>query len=99
EIFDDFRHRKLDALVAVAGTMSHGVDGLQQAGRYILWACPPYSFEEYTQANGRLVRSGQKEKVVILHLVQSALDRELFARLNSKARLQDTVLDLLKSKL
>lgn len=99
ELFDDFRHRRLDALVAVAGTMSHGVDGLQHAGRYILWACPPYSFEEYDQANGRLLRSGQQQKVVIYHLTQSALDTELFARLDSKARLQDTVLNLLKSKI
>lgn len=95
EIFDQFKRGKLDALVAVAGTMSHGVDGLQERGRYVLWAQPPYSYEEYEQANGRLVRSGQENNVIIYHLVQNPLARELFSRLNSKRKLQDTVLDLI----
>jgi superfamily II DNA or RNA helicase len=94
-IFDTFKHGGLDALVAVAGTMSHGVDGLQNVCRYVLWASPPYSFEEYDQANGRIVRNGQRNDVVIYHLVQNDLAKELFARLQSRARLQDTVLNLI----
>ena len=95
QIFDRFKKFQLDALVAVAGTMSHGVDGLQDAGRYILWAQPPYSYEEYEQANGRLIRSGQNNNVVIKHLIQNPLARELFSRLKSKRKLQDTVLNLI----
>jgi hypothetical protein len=38
------------------------------------------------------VRSGQKKKVVIGHIITSTLAKEMFNRLESKARLQDAVL-------
>lgn len=99
EAFQAFRRAELDVLVAVSGTMSHGVDGLQQAGRYVVWALPPYSYEEYVQANARLHRSGQTEQVVIYHIVQSGLAKGLFDRLDSKSQLQDEVLGLLRRNL
>ncbi len=93
ELFDAVNRNELDALVAVAGTMSHGLT--LTASRYVLWALPPHSYEEYEQANGRVIRQGQRNDVVIYHIVQNKLAHDLFLRLKSKARLQDAVLNLI----
>lgn len=92
--FDRVQSGTLDALVAVAGTMSHGLT--LTGARYILWALPPYSFEEYDQANGRVIRSGQRNDVVIYQLVQNNLARDLFKRLETKEKLQTAVLNLIE---
>jgi SNF2 family DNA or RNA helicase len=93
ELFDQVQAGTLDALVAVAGTMSHGLT--LTGSRYVLWALPPHSYEEYEQANGRVVRDGQKNDVVIYHLVQNRLAKDLITRLKSKAQLQEAVLNLI----
>ena len=95
DYFDRVQSGNIDAVVAVASTMSHGLT-LTNA-RYILWATPPYSYETYDQANGRVIRQGQKNNVVIYHLVQNSLAKDLFRRLESKARIQDTVLNLIEN--
>lgn len=92
-LFDRVQSQQIDALVAVASTMSHGLT--LTGARYILWATPPHSYEEYEQANGRVIRSGQRNNVVIYHVVQHRVARDLFHRLQSKQRLQDTVLNLI----
>jgi SNF2 family DNA or RNA helicase len=91
--FDRVQSGTLDALIAVAGTMSHGLT--LTSARYILWALPPYSFEEYDQANGRVIRDGQRNDVVIYHLIQNNLARDLFKRLETKEKLQTAVLNLI----
>lgn len=92
-LFDALQEGTIDALVAVAGTMSHGLT--LTASRYVVWLQPPFSYEEYEQANGRVIRKGQRNNVVIYHIVQNRLARSLFDRLKSKARLQDAVLNLI----
>lgn len=85
---------ELDALVAVASTMSHGVT-LDRAN-YVLWVGPTFRAEEYEQANGRVLQAESSKHIVVSHLVTSPLARELYNRLKSKARLQDAVLKLLE---
>jgi len=92
-IFDAVQAGTIDAVVAVAGTMSHGLT--LTSSRYVVWVQPPFSYEEYEQANGRVIRNGQRNAVVIYHLVQNRLAKSLFDRLKSKARLQEAVLDLI----
>jgi len=41
----------------------HGVDGLQDAYRHMIWLSPPWSRESWTQTVGRLWRRGQKSEV------------------------------------
>lgn len=94
QVFDAFQAGELDAIVAIPGTMSHGLTLTNS--RYVLWASPPFSFETYDQANGRVIRKGQKNDVIIYHLVQNKLASELFSRLKSKERLQEAVLHLLE---
>lgn len=96
-IFDAIQAGRLDAVVAVARTMSHGLT-LTNA-RYVVWASPPYSFEEYEQANGRVVRKGQSRKVTIYHLVCNDMSKRLFRRLRTREKLQKTLLEILQKGL
>jgi SNF2 family DNA or RNA helicase len=95
-LFDAFQAGELDAIVAVPSTMSHGLTLTRS--RIVVWASPPFSFETYEQANGRVIRRGQKNNVLIYHLVQTSLDKDLFSRLESRQRLQEAVLNLLTIK-
>lgn len=92
-LFDGVLSGELRALVAVPETMSHGLT--LTTARYVLWCAPPFKAESYEQANGRVIRPGQRNGVVIAHIVPSKLVRSLYARLKSKGRLQDAVLQLL----
>lgn len=94
-LFDRVQRDDINALVAVAGTMSHGLT-LTKA-RYVLWPLPPYSYEEYDQSNGRVIREGQRNDVVVYHLVSCKLAADLFKRLQTKEKLQQTVLKLLEN--
>jgi SNF2 family DNA or RNA helicase len=93
DIFDALQAGELDAVVAVPSTMSHGLT--LTAASTIIWTVPPFSVETYQQANGRIVRPGQKNKVIIYHLTRNHIDRELFSRLKTRTRLQDVVLKLI----
>lgn len=95
-VFDQFQAGDLDAIVAIPSTMSHGLNLTRS--RVVIWASPPFSFETYEQANGRVVRKNQENNVVIYHLVQNYVDKILFSRLQSKKRLQDAVLELISGK-
>lgn len=88
---------KLDALVAVPGTMSHGVDGLQHSMRFMLWAAPTYSVESYQQSIGRLVRTGQLHNVTIGHIITSKLAKSIYDGISSSAELQNMVLEEIRS--
>lgn len=94
-IFDGFMAGSTKAIVAVPETMSHGLT--LTASRFVLWCAPPFKAESYEQANGRVIRPGQKNGVVIAHIIPSRLVRGLYERLRSKARLQDSVLELLET--
>ena len=94
--FDAIQKRAIKAVVAVAGTMSHGLT--LTASRYIVWALPPFSFEEYDQANGRVIRPEQKSPVVIYHLIQHPLTANLFRRLQTKETLQQAVLRMIEER-
>lgn len=95
-VFDQFQAGDLDAIVAIPSTMSHGLN-LTRA-RVVVWASPPFSFEVYEQANGRIIRKNQENNVIIYHLIQNYVDKLLFSRLRSKKRLQDAVLELISEE-
>ena len=59
---------KIPALVLHPRSGGHGLN-MQEGGRHVLWYSLPYSREEYDQLNARLHRSGQKDEVIIHHLV------------------------------
>jgi SNF2 family DNA or RNA helicase len=81
-------------IVAQPGAMSHGLT-LTEAST-IIWYAPITSNETYQQANGRITRPGQKQTQFIINIEGSEVERRIFARLQSKEKLQGMLLKLLK---
>lgn len=78
----------------------HGVDGLQVGGNVIVWFGLPFSLDLYEQANARLHRPGQKNGVVVHHLVAvDTIDEEIMDVLSSKGDMQQALLDAVKKEL
>lgn len=67
---------------------------------HVIWFGLTWSLELYQQANGRLYRQGQKQKVIIHHLVvQGGMDEEVMVALEQKGDNQDRLPDVLKARI
>lgn len=64
----DWNAGKIPLLLCHPASAGHGLN-LQQGGHIIVWYGLPWSLELYQQANARLPRPGQKQSVIIHHLV------------------------------
>jgi len=60
---------KIKMWVTDARSISHGIDGLQVAGRIAVWMTPTYSFETYSQTNARLIRTGQSQTTIVYRIL------------------------------
>ena len=86
-------------LLCHPASAGHGLN-LQQGGHITIWFGLTYSRELYDQANARLHRPGQKEAVVIHHLVcKDTVDEKVMDALHSKGEVQQALLDALKQYL
>lgn len=84
-------------LVHPAGA-GHGLN-LQSGGNIIVWYGLTWSLELYQQANARLYRQGQKETVIIHHLItENTCDERVLNSLQGKADVQNDLLEALKAK-
>ena len=84
----------LRLLVADPGTMAHGLT--LTAANTVIWYGPTDRAEYYQQANDRVNRPGQVRPTLIVQLAATALEREIFARLQDKQSLQGALLTLVK---
>lgn len=84
-------------LIAHPGTMSHGLT--LTSANTIIWYAPITSNEQYVQANGRIERIGKTQVSNVVHIESTELEKEMYARLQRKGKLQGLLLDLIqKSK-
>jgi SNF2-related domain/Helicase conserved C-terminal domain len=91
EIFTQFQQtNKFKVLLAHPGTISHGLT--LTAADTIIWYMPIMSLDTYEQANARIRRVGQTHKQQVLHLQSSAVERKIYAMLQRKQKIQDTLL-------
>ena len=64
-----------------------------------MWFGLTWSLEEYTQANARLHRQGQANKVIIHHLVaKNTVDEAVMQALAQKSSIQEAVLAAVKAR-
>lgn len=92
-IFGSFqREEKPRVLVAHPKCMAHGLT--LTAANTIVWYTPTTSLETYEQACARITRPGQKQKSLIVHLTGTAIEAKLYKRLQKKAKLQGTLLEM-----
>ncbi len=92
-IFYEFQHAATPrVIVAHPKTMSHGLTLTES--NTIVWFCPFPSLDVYSQANARIVRTGQMHKTNIIHLQSTPVEKKVFARLRSNERVQGALLEL-----
>lgn len=95
----DWNLGKIDILLTHPASSAYGLN-LQQGGNHVIWFGLNWNYELYTQANKRLHRQGQTEKVIIHHLVtQGTRDEDVMEALRRKEDVQNYVLDSLKARI
>ncbi len=94
---DDWNNQEIDILLTHPASSAYGLN-LQQGGNHVIWFGLNWNYELYTQANKRLHRQGQLEKVIIHHLVCSGTrDEDVMEALERKDDVQNWVMESLKA--
>lgn len=95
----DWNDGKINVLLTHPASSAYGLN-LQEGGNHVIWFGLTWNYELYTQANKRLHRQGQKEKVIIHHLVtEDTRDEDVMAALEKKEDVQNYVLESLKARI
>lgn len=96
---DDWNNHCIDILLAHPASSAYGLN-LQQGGNHVIWFGLTWNYELYTQANKRLHRQGQMEKVIIHHLVCTGTrDEDVMQALAGKEDVQEWVMQSLKARI
>lgn len=95
----DWNKGDVDILLAHPASCAYGLN-LQQGGHHVIWFGLNWSLELYQQANKRLHRQGQKERVIVHRLlVNGSLDEDVAKALEGKKDTQEAILDALKARI
>lgn len=99
---DDIRAwNRGDILVGLIHPASagHGLN-LQDGGSAIIWFGLTWSLELYQQTNARLYRQGQKNTVVIQHIItKDTIDERVLMAIAKKEKTQNALIDAVKAVL
>ena len=77
----------------------HGLN-LQSGGSTLVWFSLTWSLELYQQTNARLYRQGQKETVVIHHLItKNTIDEDIMKSLKRKDKTQEALMRAVKARI
>ena len=77
----------------------HGLN-LQEGGSTLVWFGLTWSLELYQQTIARLYRQGQKDTVVVHHIVtKGTIDERVLAALGKKEKTQDALIDAVRAEL
>ena len=96
---DAWNRREVDILLTHPASSAYGLN-LQKGGNHVVWFGLTWNYELYTQANKRLHRQGQEEKVIIHHLVCAGTrDEDVMKALERKEDVQEWVMQSLKARI
>ena len=96
---EDWNNGKIQVLLAHPASAGHGLN-LQAGGSIIVWYGQTWSLELYQQFNGRLYRQGQRNTVVIHHLIlQGSYDEDVIRALESKDKGQNALMESIKARI
>ncbi len=85
--------------IAHPASAGHGLN-LQAGGSTLIWYGLTWSLELYQQANARLWRQGQKETVIIHHIVaKETIDEQVMAALSRKEIGQTALMNAVKARI
>jgi SNF2 family DNA or RNA helicase len=95
----DWNKGNIPVLLVHPASAGHGLN-LQAGGHIIVWFGLTWSLELYQQANARLHRQGQKETVIIHHIVASGtVDEDVMRALSNKEINQNMLLEAVKARI
>lgn len=96
---DKWNKGKMPVALIHPASAGHGLN-LQQGGSTIVWFGLTWSLELYQQLNARLYRQGQKETVVIHHIItKDTIDENVIKALEKKDLSQNSLIEAVKWRL
>lgn len=95
----DWNNGDIPVAVIHPASAGHGLN-LQSGGSTLVWFGLTWSLELYQQTNARLWRQGQKETVVIHHIIaKDTIDEDVMRALKLKEKTQDDLIDAVKARI
>ncbi|HEL1035317.1 hypothetical protein JDBNIEOD_01408 [Streptococcus equi subsp. zooepidemicus] len=95
----DWNNGQIPIAIIHPASAGHGLN-LQLGGSTLIWFSLTWSLELYQQTNARLYRQGQKDTVVIHHIVsKGTIDEDVMKALKAKEKIQDALIDSVKARL
>lgn len=96
---EDWNAGRISAAIIHPASAGHGLN-LQSGGSTLIWFGLTWSLELYQQMNARLHRQGQKDTVVIHHIIaKGTIDEQVMAALRKKEKTQDALIDAVRANL
>lgn len=90
---------KIQLAIAHPASCGHGLN-LQSGGSTIVWFGLTWSLELYQQANARLYRQGQKNTVVVHHIItKGTVDEKVMTALKNKDIGQASLMEAIKARI
>lgn len=90
---------KIPIAVIHPASAGHGLN-LQSGGSTLIWFGLTWSLELYQQTNARLYRQGQKNTVIVHHIItKDTIDEDVLLALTKKEKTQDALIDAVKANL
>lgn len=96
---EDWNAGRVPVALIHPASAGHGLN-LQSGGSTLVWFSLTWSLELYQQTNARLYRQGQKDTVVIHHIIATdTIDEKVMKALERKDRTQTALIDAVKAEL
>lgn len=96
---EDWNAGKIFAAIIHPASAGHGLN-LQAGGSTLIWFGLTWSLELYQQTNARLHRQGQKDTVVIHHIIaKSTIDEDVMKTLRKKEKTQNALINAVRANL
>lgn len=99
EDISDWNDGKIPVALIHPASAGHGLN-LQNGGSTLVWFGLTWSLEMYQQTNARLYRQGQKNTVVIQHIItKGTIDEQILKVLQKKNKTQADLIDAVRADL
>lgn len=96
---EDWNDGKIPIAVIHPASAGHGLN-LQSGGSTLIWFGLTWSLELYQQTNARLYRQGQKDTVIVHHIIaKDTIDEDVILALTRKEKTQASLINAVKAKL
>ena len=96
---EDWNEGKIPVALIHPASAGHGLN-IQDGGHILIWFGLTWSLELYMQCNARLWRQGQRETVMIYHIInKGTLDEDAMRSLEQKDCGQSAIIDAVKARI